>query len=263
MRRLPELPDVEGYRRVLRGARGRTIRSVTVRDAGVLRGVSAAGLERGLRGRRFREPYRHGKWLLAPTDGEQVLAFHFGMTGALVLSRSDEPPHPYDRVVLALGDDLELRYRDQRKLKGLRLEDRASARRLVARLGPDAADLTRQDLTAVLEHRRARIKAVLLDQSAVAGLGNLLADEILWRARVHPARRASDLTSAEGDRVLAGTRRVLRTAVRDGRVPPRRSWLTGRRDRVHPDCPRCATPLRHRAVAGRSTYWCPHCQPEP
>lgn len=260
---MPELPDVEEFRRVLERARGREIRAVTVCDSGVLRGVNASRLERALRGRRFAEPRRHGKWLLAPTDGGPVVAFHFGMTGGLTLcapDAPDAPAHPHDRVVFALAGG-KLRYRDQRKLKGLRLEDRASADRLLSQLGPDAAAWTRRDVDAALSGRRARVKTVLLDQSAVAGLGNLLVDEILWRARIHPARRACDLTAAERGRALAGTRRVLRTAVRDGRVPPRGSWLTGRRDRDAPDCPRCGTALRHGRVAGRSTYWCPRCQP--
>jgi formamidopyrimidine-DNA glycosylase len=259
---MPELPDVEGFRRVAARARGRTVRSVAVRDAGVLRGVSAARLECGLRGRRIGEPYRRGKWLMVPVGADQVLAFHFGMTGGLLLRPAHEPAHPHDRVLIRLGDE-ELRYRDQRKLKGLRLEDRASASNLLSDLGPDAAGLTQQELDRALTGRRARVKTVLLDQSAVAGLGNLLADEILWRARVHPARPAADLDRAERGRLLAGTRRVLRTAMRDGRVPPRRAWLTGRRDRERPDCPRCGSVLRHRAVGGRSTYWCPGCQPEP
>jgi formamidopyrimidine-DNA glycosylase len=256
---MPELPDVEGFRRVLEGVRGRTVRDVDVRDAGVLRGVSAPRLRRRLSGRRLRRPQRHGKWLVARTDGEPVLLFHFGMTGALVRCRPDDPPHPHDRVVLDLGAE-QIRFRDQRKLQGIRLGDDATVDRLLARQGPDAARIDQAGFDEVLRGRAARVKSVLMDQEALAGLGNLLSDEILWRARVHPARRARDLTGGERRRMRTEMRKVISSATRAGRVPPRDSWLTGRRDRPQPDCPRCGTRLRRDRVAGRSTVWCPDCQ---
>jgi formamidopyrimidine-DNA glycosylase len=256
---MPELPDVEGFRRVLDGARGRRVRDVDVRDPGVLRGVSADRLRRRLTGRTLRRPERHGKWLVERTDGEPVLLFHFGMTGGLVRCRADTPLHPHDRVVLGLGAE-QLRFRDQRKLQGIRLGDDATVEGLLAGLGPDAARVDQATFDDLLNGRAARVKTVLMDQSALAGLGNLLADEILWRARVHPARRARDLDSAERRRTLTAMRRVLRASMRAGEVPARDSWLTGHRDRPHRDCPRCGTRLRTTRIAGRTTAWCPHCQ---
>ncbi|MGP3950076.1 Fpg/Nei family DNA glycosylase [Streptomyces sp. 7N604] len=260
---MPELPDVEGFREVLAScAEGKRIERVEVNDAGVLHGVSARRLRRDLEGRRFTEPERHGKWLLARTDGPTVL-LHFGMTGELVCCRESDPPDPHDRVVFTLGRD-QLRYRDQRKLRGLWLDDGtgAAVARILDDQGPDAMEIGRSEFEELLAGRRGRIKAALTDQSLLAGLGNLLADEILWRARIHPARSAGDLTADERGRLYTEMRRTLRSAVRAGCVPPRNSWLTGRRDDPDPVCPRCDGPLRRSRIGGRGTLWCPRCQPD-
>ncbi|MCQ4041046.1 Fpg/Nei family DNA glycosylase [Streptantibioticus rubrisoli] len=257
---MPELPDVEGFRRVLAAhGQGRRIADVTVADPGVLRGVSARGLRRELVGKRFDTPERHGKWLIARTDGP-VLLMHFGMTGALVPGTPDDPPDPHDRVVFVL-DDGELRFRDQRKLQGIRLGDEAEAKRVLATQGPDAMAVGRDEFERSMSRRRGRIKAALLDQSLIAGLGNLLADEILWRAGVHPACPVREVEGARLRRLHTQMRQVLRASVRVGHVPGRPSWLTGRRYEQDPHCPRCASPLCTGRVAGRGTVWCPRCQP--
>lgn len=260
---MPELPDVEGYRQVLarRGA-GRPIRSVEVLDPGVLRDTAPAELTRALDGHRFRDPGRHGKWLLAHTDGPTVL-LHFGMTGDLRWSAADEPRHRHDRVIF-VTDDGELRYRDMRKLQGLRLaRDGGEVARALAELGPDAATVSRGELDALLDRRSKAVKAVLTDQSTLAGLGNLLADEILWQARIHPRHPSRDLGRRDRDALHRSAHQVLRSAVPSGRVPPEPSWLTGVRDHPEATCPRCGTRLERSRTAGRSTVWCPTCQPPP
>ncbi|AZQ32784.1 Fpg/Nei family DNA glycosylase [Streptomyces cyaneochromogenes] len=258
---MPELPDVEGFRRVLEAcAKGRVIRRVDVRDRGVLHGVSARRLRDALEGRRFTAPERHGKWLLARTGGP-TLMLHFGMTGQLVCSHPEEEAEAHDRVLFTVSRERQLRYRDQRKLQGLWLaDDESEVARLLARQGPDAMAVDRRAFEAALSARRGSVKTALTDQSVLAGLGNLLADEILWRARLRPACRASDLTEADRRRLYTQMRRTLRSAVTAGCVPPRDSWLTGHRDARSPACPRCGTPLRRSRMAGRGTVWCPRCQ---
>lgn len=169
---MPELPDVEGFRGVLRAcARGRTVRRIEVRDAGVLHGVSTRRLRDALEGRRITRAERHGKWLLARTGGP-TLALHFGMTGSLVCAGPDDPVAPHDRVLFTLSGDRRLSYRDQRKLRGLWLaEDDSAVARLLAGQGPDALDVDRERFEEALRGRRGAVKGVLLDQSAVAGLG--------------------------------------------------------------------------------------------
>ena len=258
---MPELPDVEAFRKVLVScARGRAIRRVEVRDAGVLHGVSARRLREGLEGRRFTGAERHGKWLLARTGGP-TLVLHFGMTGLLVCARPDDAAEPHDRVLFTVGADRQLRYRDQRKLQGLWLaEDESAVGRLLAGQGPDALEMDRERFEAALCARRGTIKTVLTNQSVVAGLGNLLADEILWRARVRPSAHSNELTEADRRRLYTQMRRTLRSAVPTGRVPPRDSWLTGHRDTPSPHCPRCGEPLRRSRLGGRTTVWCVKCQ---
>jgi formamidopyrimidine-DNA glycosylase len=257
---MPELPDVEGFRRVLaEHGEGHTVERVEVLDEGVVHGVRPPELDRAVAGHRWRAPERHGKWLLAHTDGPTVM-LHFGMTGDLRWSPADEPRHRHDRVVF-VTDGGELRYRDMRKLQGLRLAlDDGAVERELAELGPDASGVSRKQLDGILAERRGAVKATLVDQSAIAGLGNLLADEILWRAGIPPRTPCRELDADRRARLHREMRSVLRSSVRAGRVPPRTSWLTGVRDDRSPHCPRCGTALRRDRVGGRSTVWCPRCQ---
>lgn len=263
---MPELPDVEGFRAVLDAhGRGRPITDVTVLDASVVRDRGGREFARAVRGGRFGTPRRHGKWLLTPIEdapggGAPTLAAHFGMTGALVWCADGEPRHPHDRVVFVQPGG-ELRYRDMRKLQGLRLLDDGGVDRLLAPLGPDACAVTAAELARRLAGTRRAVKAALTDQSVVAGLGNLLADEILWRARIDPRRRADRLSRDEARRLHARMRSVLRSAIPTGCVPGRRTWLTGHRDDDPGTCPRCAASLRHVRLNGRATVFCPRCQP--
>lgn len=257
---MPELPDVEGFRRVLSACGRRCVTGIEVRDAGVLRGVTEKRLRKEAEGRRLRKAWRHGKWLFAPMEGGPTLVFHFGMTGSLWCCSPDEPFAAHDRLVLTLDDARSLRYRDQRKLQGVQLADEAAVGRILDRLGPDALAMDRAELTERLSARRGAVKSALMDQSVIAGLGNLLCDEILWRARVAPRTPARGMDEAAYRDLHAAMGRVLRTSVPAGRVPPRRSWLTGRRDDSEPLCPRCGRPLCSGRLAGRRTVWCPHCQ---
>lgn len=258
---MPELPDVEGFREVLtRCGRRPCVSDVEVRDAGVLRGVTPGRLVREVTGRRLDKAWRHGKWLFVPIHGGRTLAWHFGMTGALRCCRADEPVDRYDRILVTLDGTRSLRYRDQRKLQGVRLVDDEAIEAILAGLGPDALTVGLKEFRGLLSGRRGAVKSVLMDQSVTAGLGNLLCDEILWRARIHPRTPAGKLSDAEVGRMHARMRRVLETSVHAGRVPPRPSWLTGHRDDDDPSCPRCGRTLSSSRVAGRRTVWCPVCQ---
>ncbi|MER6981395.1 DNA-formamidopyrimidine glycosylase family protein, partial [Streptomyces carpinensis] len=217
---MPELPDVEGFRKVLESCvKGRTVERVDVRDAGVLHGISARRLREALEGRRFAAPERHGKWLLARTGDGPTLMLHFGMTGRLVCGSPEDAAEAHDRVLFTVSGGRQLRYRDQRKLQGLWLayDDRDVARRL-ERQGPDALAVGPEEFEAALSSRRGHIKTALTDQSVLAGLGNLLADEVLWRAGLRPDVRAQDLTGADRRRLYTHMRRTLRSAVTAGCV---------------------------------------------
>lgn len=258
---MPELPDVEGRRRLFADrVAGRRIERVSAPDADVLRNTSPQGLGRALAGRRFDEPRRHGKWLMTPTvDGPEVV-WHFGMTGEFVWADRGDDRHRHDRAAVVC-DGGELRLRMMRKLGGVWLvragEDAAA---VTGELGPDALGISREAFGEALAGRRGGVKAALMDQRVVAGPGNLVVDETLWHARLHPRRRVGDLSEGELRELHRSLGDVLRDAVAAGRVPRRDDWLTGVRDDGSPSCPRCGGPLERGTVGQRSTVWCPACQ---
>ena len=256
---MPELPDVEGFRRVLAdNAVRKRIAAVEVPDRDLLRNASPQALGRALSGKRFGEPARHGKWLIAPA-GEAHVLMHFGMTGSLEWEPRG-PKHAHDRVAFVYRD-AELRFRDMRKFGGVWLaRDEEECRAVTGPLGPDALALGREELHELLGHRRGAIKAALMDQSLVAGLGNLLVDEILWRARLDPHAPAGRLSPGRRDAIYDAMRETLRASIPTRRVPRASGWLTEVRDQGDARCPRCGTRLRRGTVAGRSTRWCPRCQ---
>jgi formamidopyrimidine-DNA glycosylase len=257
---VPELPDVEGFRRQLAATLpGRRIRHVQVHDPGILRNTTAAGLGRRLDGHRFDVPRRHGKWLMLPTDGP-ILLIHSGMTGQPYYAAADTEHLDYERLVVTL-DRGELRYADLRKLRGIWLaatEDDVAD--VTGPQGPDALGIGLREFRSVLSGRRGTLKPTLMDQSVIAGLGNLLTDEICWRARILPTRLVAELDADEVKSLRTALTQVLRTAVRHERVPGLARWLTGARDDPDPHCPRCGTALAHRRVNGRMSWWCPRCQ---
>jgi formamidopyrimidine-DNA glycosylase len=256
---LPELPDVEGFRRVLaKHAAGKRIESVDVIDRGMLKGTSPQTLGRAVKGKRFADPHRHGKWLIAPVDGAEVL-MHFGMTGLLEWV-ADAERHPHDRIVFACEGG-ELRYRNMRRFGAVRLaRDERERERETGRLGPDAHGLDPERFLELLARRRGSIKAALMDQKLLAGVGNLLADEILWRAGVDPRTPVPRLSRARRERLQSALRDTIRESIPAGRVPHGDRWLTRVRDDREPSCPRCGTALRKATVAGRTACWCPRCQ---
>jgi len=261
---VPELPDVEQFRGFFEEhATGRTVRDVWA-DPTILRSGTPRAYADALRGRRFDVPDRLGKWMIAPTDGP-FLAFHFGMTGDLVSSGDEPDRHRHDRLVLAFTDATELRYRNMRKLGGVWLaHDADELSTILGRLGPDALTVPGRTLLARLGRRRGSVKAALMDQTLVAGVGNILADEILWQARLHPLRPVPTLTDEERAVLVRTLHRVLREAVRRYDYVERKpSWLASVRGRPDARCPRCGTPLARTVVGGRTTWFCPACQTAP
>jgi len=256
---VPELLEIEAYRRLVRGALGRAIAGIDAPDAWYLKGGLGAGdLGAVLGGRRFVADRRVGKLLLLDVDGGTTLGLRFGMTGVLEvdgavaierLEYSSARRDPaWDRFVVRFVDGGELRMRDPRRLGGVELDPDEGD------LGIDALDLTLAGLRGRLVGSRAPLKARLMDQRRIAGLGNLLTDEILWRAGLDPARPAGSLTPAELRRLHRHLDRTLaelgaRGGSHTGDLQESRS-----RDGV---CPRDGTPLTRRTIGGRTTYSCP------
>lgn len=258
---MPELADVEGHRRlVAEHAVDREVTGVTVPDPDLLEGTTPQGLGRSLVGRSLQEPRRHGKWLILPfgTDGPRLLV-HFRMTGDLSWDgeTSDVAGDTDPAVVLDFGDH-RLAYRSRRRLGAVHhVSGEDEIEGVTGPLGPDALDVDRERLGELLADRRGGIKSALMDQELVAGLGNELVDEILWRAQVHPQTPVGELDDDALDAVHHQMRDVLTDAVRAGHVPSGPTWLNGQRDAQEPTCPHDGTPLERDQVAGRTTFWCP------
>lgn len=260
---MPELIEAEQYRAALDGIVGRRIVDVEVDPSYVRGGLGAGVVAAALHGATVTATRRHGKVVVAALvgGGADDLGLRFGMTGRLVVgsvvpierleygSGRDDPA--WDRFAMRCDDGTAVRLNDSRRLGSVELDPDLS------RLGPDATVVGIDELTSALRSSRA-VKAVLLDQHAVAGLGNLLTDETLWRARIDPARPAVTLAAGEVAELRRAIRRTLgvlsrRGGSHTGDLQSERS--PGGR------CPRDGEALTRRTVGGRTTYSCPACQP--
>lgn len=257
---MPELLEIEQYRQLAEHALGRAVVAVHAPDAWYLKGgLDAATVEAALVGQRFAAARRIGKLLLLDTRRGPTLGLRFGMTGRLLLdgraaierleysSARDETA--WDRFVIGFHRG-ELRMRDPRRLGAVELNPDEEA------LGPDATAVTRAQLAGLLQSD-APVKARLMDQHRLAGLGNLLTDEILWRASIDPARPARSLDAAETARLQRHVRRTLEVLSERGG-----SHTGDLQVERHPEgvCPRDGTSLLRRTVGGRTTYSCPRHQ---
>lgn len=259
---MPELPDVASFDRyVASTALHRRIEDVEVRDDRVLEDVSAERLEAAARGREMRETRRHGKNLFVALDEGPWLVLHFGMTGYPKYFRKPESEPEHARILFRLADGWKLAYVCQRMLGHAGLTDDPDRYIEQKGLGPDALLADDEARYAALERRRGRLKSVLMNQEALAGIGNLYADEILFQCGLHPLRRLADMSGDEVRRLSRVTGEVLACAVeRDAdrdRFPADYLLTTRRQTNL---CPRCGAELNDIKVGQRTTYFCPRCQ---
>ncbi len=299
---MPELPEVETVRRQLADVLpGRTVTAVDVQLPRVVQNATPEELEALVVGRTFAAVRRRGKYLLLPfaadgtphgaavnvhdDDGHGAaerdagergpqLVVHLRMTGSLMVVDADTELNPYTRVVFALDDGRELRFADVRTFGTIHfVGDGRPGPTGLAALGPEplADEFTPQVLAQALAGRKAPVKAVLLDQRRVAGLGNIYVDEALHAAGIHPERAAGELTDEEIERLHGSVRAVLEEAVAKGGTTIR-DYVNSRGEegqfqlylhvygRAGEPCRRCHAPIERLKVAGRGTHVCPRCQ---
>ena len=274
---MPELPEAETIARGLRRTiLGRRLGPARFTRPDILRNRGDAPVS-DITGHRVVEVFRRGKRVLIKLDNDLTLVFALGMTGQLTVARTDAacPTHTHLRIALDRGAR-ELRFRDVRRFGGVWLlkdgvTGQKSRGRALGPLGPEPLEIRITQFRSLLRRKR-QIKALLLDQSIIAGLGNIYCDEALHRASIHPAARADDLTPDQSAALLRGIRAVLREAIRRGG-----SSISDYRDaqgnlgyfqhrhrvyqRTDQPCHRCRTPIQRIIVAARSTHFCPACQP--
>src|SRR5712692_9434391 len=274
---MPELPEVETVARGLRRAiLGRRILSVTLGKTDFI--DDPAALEQHLPGRQIEAVERYGKFMLlrlsavhgesrvaSNGDGEPAsLLVHLGMTGQIAPSPAGQPLEKHTHVCLLLDDGRELRYTDARRFGRIAYLTKALLAEELTGFGADPLEVSKQEFAGRICGRRARIKALLLDQSVLRGVGNIYADESLWRARIHPARLGAKLSGRQAE-IL---RRVLRgSSISDFLDADGQPGEYQRHHRAYgregKNCYRCKSLIRRAIVAGRSSYFCPRCQPSP
>ena len=268
---MPELPDVEIFKRVLdEHAVDRMVAHVAVPDPGSLEGATGTALQRRLKDRRLSASSRHGKVLFAEFEDAATLAMHFGTNGSLRALRAKEHEPPSTRILFAFTDGERLAYVNPRRIGHVCVTDSPAAFVATEHMGPDALHpaFDEKAFVAVLAKRRQPIKAVLMDQARIAGIGNLYADEILFQACVHPGVTAQSLDAAAHRSLYEAMQLVLRTAIACGAGAeefidrlPKGFLLLQRHAGGH--CPRCGAALTCDKHGGRTSYHCPKCQPEP
>lgn len=273
---MPELPEVETVRRSLaKRAVGLSIVNVSVFQPSVAKPGPYEDFAAALRGMTFCSFARRGKYLLAHLDGSVCIVVHLRMTGRWVFSAADRPVPKHTHVIMDLSDGHQLRFTDTRRFGGMELvaAESLSGHPGLLKLGvePLGDDFTAAELGRLTKGKKSKIKSVLLDQTLVAGLGNIYADEALFRAGIHPERVAASLEDDRIVRLHAAIRQVLEESIAnngtsfrdyvDGEGQKGQNQLSlkvyGRSGQA---CINCGTPLAKLRVAGRTSVFCPRCQ---
>jgi formamidopyrimidine-DNA glycosylase len=276
---MPELPEVETVARGLREVLpGRRVLSVRLGKTDFI--DDPAALEQDLPGGTFARIRRLGKYLLLDLEprktpaGETSLLIHLGMTGQISVCPPETPVELHTHVFLALDDGRELRYNDVRRFGRMALLANGAHERVLGGLGVEPLEVSEAEFRTRIQARKSRIKAVLLNQGVLRGIGNIYADESLWRAKIHPEKIGARLQDDELRRLHRAVQHILREAIRlrgssisdyvdlDG---GRGEFQQKHRAYQHDGkkCYRCGTIIRRIIVAGRSTHFCPQCQPAP
>jgi formamidopyrimidine-DNA glycosylase len=278
---LPELPEVETVVRGLQALlAGRRINAIRLGKTDFI--DDPAKLEEILPGCQIKRVHRHGKFIvlhlekLLPQVTSERFDFiiHLGMTGQLIVLPPSAPSALHTHAWISLDNEKELRYVDTRRFGRMLVLPEAHSGTILGPLGTDPLEVSPREFPKILAAKRARIKAVLLDQRMFRGMGNIYTDETLWRARIHPARLASSLKRAEVARLHRAMQQILREAIRLGGSSisdyVNAEGLPGEfqiRHRVYQregkKCSRCGAVIRRMIVAGRSSYFCPRCQRAP
>jgi formamidopyrimidine-DNA glycosylase len=271
---MPELPEVETIKNELDPhVVGRVINGVTLFWGGIVRQPTANEFLSRIRGRRILGLARRGKYLIFNLDGGEALIVHLKMTGSLLLKPDSSEADRFIRAIIHLDGGTELYFRDPRKFGVMWLTGDVSS--VVGELGPEplVADFTPEVLAQRLKNRSAPIKALLCDQSVIAGIGNMYADEALFAAKIHPLRLGRSLSRDEVERLHSAIQKVLWAAIGnkgasvDSYIRPGGELGTAHYEfqvahRLGGElCPLCGSPIERIPVRNRGTYFCPGCQP--
>ena len=271
---MPELPEVETVKNEISPyIIDRRINGVTLIWEGIVKEPSAREFCSRLVGQKITSLTRRGKYLTAGLSSDGFLIFHLKMTGSLLIGQDSSKPPKYTRAIIHLEKDTNIFFRDPRKFGILKLVKDKNT--IIGKLGPEPLEdkFTSQLLTKILANRKAPIKALLLDQHLIAGIGNMYADEALFAAKIHPIRAGDSLSQKEIERLHDTIHRVLWAGISNkGASTDTYFRPDGTQGSAHDEfkvahgsgktCHDCATSIERIVVRNRGTYFCPKCQPE-
>ncbi len=261
---MPELPDVETFRRYFDATSlHKKIKSVEVNDTAVLKKISGKRFKSSLAGRKFESSSRRGKYIFVLLDNGDYLVLHFGMTGYLKYFKKEDKSPGHERILFNFSNGYKLAYVCQRKLGRVMLAGSVESIAQKKDLGVDAldSDLDADGFREIIGKRKGMIKSTLMNQSVIAGIGNIYSDEILFQAGVDPRKNIQSLSGKKLDKIYSSMRRVLKKTVEKKAEPDSfpRSYIIPRREEGK-SCPRCGGTIKKIKVNNRSTYFCPKCQ---
>lgn len=260
---MPELPEVESFRMFFeKNVLNLQIKSVAVLDEAILEKIDKVSFEKTIANVIFTSTFRHGKFLFCQFKPNQFVVFHFGMTGDFFIRKGKEELHKHDRIVFFLENKQIFAFSDQRKFGLVTITDNPVQFLRQRNFGPDALKISNDEFVlSIIKHKKP-IKACLLDQSILAGVGNLYADEALFRTKIYPGTIPSSLDKGKISELYKNIQNILTQAISHGAYygdfPP--DFFIQAREK-NGLCPSCNTKLESGKITGRTSFYCPTCQP--
>lgn len=259
---MPELPDVETFKNYLeKTSLNQKIKNADVRNNKILKKVSKQKLNKELKGNALKSTQRHGKHLFVALENKSWLEFHFGMTGFLKYFKDIEEDTKHDRFMITFSNGHHLTFDNQRLLGYVSLTDSPQSSIKEQKLGPDALDIDYKYFKEILSYPRATVKSTLMNQSKIAGIGNIYSDEIFYKAGINPGRKNKDLKEKDIKILFSCLKKVLKTAIEKKTQPKDlpKTWLLRYREQGQV-CPKCRGKIKRKKFSGRGSYYCPKCQ---
>lgn len=258
---MPELPEVEIYRKYFNETSlNKKISEVEILAPKMLKEITPEQFSEKLVGKKFTSSYRHGKYFFAVVNKDLSIAIHFGMTGYLLYFKNEEERTKHIRLMFKFSDGSHLAYDNQRMFGSIHLINDIKEFIRKKDLGPDpiSDNLSHIDFKKLLEKKKGAVKPVLMDQSVIAGIGNVYADEILFQTAIHPLREVSTLSDKELKSVYSSMMKIFKLAINKEaeRDAFNNSYLLRHRKK-NAECPKCGGEIQAKTIGGRTTYFCP------
>lgn len=257
---MPELPDVEIFRKEAEKSKNSEITGFEINEKDFVE-LTQNKFNSNLKGKKFKDTLRRGKYLFMKVDDDAGVVMHFGMTGYLEYKKGSEETPDYTKCSFVLKNKHKLHYISKRKLGHAKYVDEIEDFIKENEIGPDALELSESEFISRLKEKKSMIKSAMMDQSVVSGIGNVYADEILFQSKIHPKQKTNEMDDKTWKALHKNTVKVLKKAIEKeadvSKLP--KSYLLPNREEGN-DCPRCDGKIEQIKISGRTGYYCPSCQ---